>query len=220
MFKRARNVVIKGGTFTASAGDTYKTVNNINNYSATQVISGSTLATDIPRREDRRTPPLVGDTLSPPLQQEWASVERGSAEIRDSESKTVVSDYSPSSPILDVNAPEITPVSNTEKGMSRLSSDASLHSVPASPSRISTKTIGSTEQHAANTNSQPPIHQEPFRQRLMEMLGTAYEGAERYRLEQDRIKAHHWKRWGPYLSDRQWVRTQLVMIVDIPSLYH
>lgn len=45
----------------------------------------------------------------------------------------------------------------------------------------------------------------PFRQRLAERLGAEYKGAERYRLRQDDKREKHWKRWGPYLSDRQWV---------------
>lgn len=45
----------------------------------------------------------------------------------------------------------------------------------------------------------------PFRTRLAQKLGPEYEGAERYRLQQDDKKENHWKRWGPYLSDRQWV---------------
>lgn len=45
----------------------------------------------------------------------------------------------------------------------------------------------------------------PFRQRLAEKLGVEYKGAERYRLQQDDKREKHWKRWGPYLSDRQWV---------------
>ncbi|GJE94908.1 hypothetical protein PsYK624_110840 [Phanerochaete sordida] len=43
-----------------------------------------------------------------------------------------------------------------------------------------------------------------FRERLVEQLGTDYHGAERYRLVQDDDKEVHWKRWGPYVSDRQW----------------
>jgi hypothetical protein len=45
-----------------------------------------------------------------------------------------------------------------------------------------------------------------YRQRLAQKLGGEYEGAEKYRLLQDGKKERHWKRWGPYLSDRQWVR--------------
>ncbi|KAJ7703229.1 Six-hairpin glycosidase-like protein [Mycena rosella] len=43
-----------------------------------------------------------------------------------------------------------------------------------------------------------------YRDRLAEKLGADYKGAERYRLLQDGNKEKHWKRWGPYLSDRQW----------------
>ncbi|KAI0081875.1 hypothetical protein K474DRAFT_1655737 [Panus rudis PR-1116 ss-1] len=52
-----------------------------------------------------------------------------------------------------------------------------------------------------STAERPP---EPFRHRLLKKLHTDYHGAERYRLEQDERKERHWKRWGPYLSDRQW----------------
>ncbi|KAF8348398.1 glycoside hydrolase family 63 protein [Amanita rubescens] len=47
---------------------------------------------------------------------------------------------------------------------------------------------------------QPRSH----RQRLAEALGAAYKGAEKHRLQQDDDREKHWKRWGPYLSDRQW----------------
>ena len=49
----------------------------------------------------------------------------------------------------------------------------------------------------------------PYRDRLLRRIGNEYRGAERYRLETDRKKEVHWKRWGPYLSDRQWVRLLL-----------
>lgn len=51
----------------------------------------------------------------------------------------------------------------------------------------------------------------PYRDRLLQRLGNEYRGAERYRLEADRKKEVHWKKWGPYVSDRQWVR--------LPHLY-
>lgn len=44
-----------------------------------------------------------------------------------------------------------------------------------------------------------------FRQRILEKLGAEYHSAERYRLLQDDDRSKHWKRWGPYLSERQWV---------------
>ncbi|KAI0066247.1 hypothetical protein BV25DRAFT_1797668 [Artomyces pyxidatus] len=54
----------------------------------------------------------------------------------------------------------------------------------------------------------PPATQDApaksYRDRVREKLGKDYEGVERYRLDQDNAKARHWKRWGPYLSDRQW----------------
>ncbi|KIJ67690.1 hypothetical protein HYDPIDRAFT_165553 [Hydnomerulius pinastri MD-312] len=43
-----------------------------------------------------------------------------------------------------------------------------------------------------------------YRQRLSATSGTDYEGAEKHRLQQDEKRERHWKRWGPYLSDRQW----------------
>ncbi|KAJ3512632.1 hypothetical protein NLJ89_g3412 [Agrocybe chaxingu] len=50
--------------------------------------------------------------------------------------------------------------------------------------------------------SPPPV--QPFRERLRQALGNEYKSAERYRLECDDSREKHWKRWGPYLSDRQW----------------
>lgn len=52
----------------------------------------------------------------------------------------------------------------------------------------------------------------PFRIRLLKRLGDKYVGAEKYRLDQDAKKEAHWKRWGPYLSDRQWVSVSRVRI--------
>ncbi|KAF8552505.1 hypothetical protein OG21DRAFT_1415935 [Imleria badia] len=46
--------------------------------------------------------------------------------------------------------------------------------------------------------------QKSYRQRLSDRLGANYQGVERYRLQQDDARQRHWKRWGPYLSDRQW----------------
>ena len=48
----------------------------------------------------------------------------------------------------------------------------------------------------------------PYRQRLADALGAVYKGAEKHRLQQDDDREKHWKRWGPYLSDRQWVGTR------------
>ena len=54
-----------------------------------------------------------------------------------------------------------------------------------------------------------PQSTKSYRQVLLDKLGTKYEGVERYRLDQDGAKERHWKRWGPYLSERQWVSTLL-----------
>ncbi|KAF9527391.1 glycoside hydrolase family 63 protein [Crepidotus variabilis] len=48
----------------------------------------------------------------------------------------------------------------------------------------------------------PPVR--AYRDRLAEKLGEKYKGVERHRLEQDNDHQKHWKRYGPYLSDRQW----------------
>lgn len=51
-------------------------------------------------------------------------------------------------------------------------------------------------------NEQAP---QSYRDRLRQRLGTAYKTVEQYRLDQDDKRERHWKRWGPYVSDRQWV---------------
>ncbi|KAF8514245.1 Six-hairpin glycosidase-like protein [Hysterangium stoloniferum] len=43
-----------------------------------------------------------------------------------------------------------------------------------------------------------------YREKLFDQLGADYQGVERYRLSEDEAKERHWKRWGPYLSERQW----------------
>ncbi|KII92355.1 hypothetical protein PLICRDRAFT_102685 [Plicaturopsis crispa FD-325 SS-3] len=61
---------------------------------------------------------------------------------------------------------------------------------------------------AINTNPPPKNTKTPpsnsYRSRLINELGGHYRGVERHRLLQDEKKKRHWKRWGPYLSDRQW----------------
>lgn len=51
---------------------------------------------------------------------------------------------------------------------------------------------------------EPKIDTRPLRERLIAEIGTEYQSVEQYRLEQDAKKEHHWKRWGPYLAERQW----------------
>ncbi|KAI0256189.1 Six-hairpin glycosidase-like protein [Lactifluus subvellereus] len=43
-----------------------------------------------------------------------------------------------------------------------------------------------------------------YRETLRQKLGAAYKTTEQYRLDQDGKRERHWKRWGPYVSDRQW----------------
>jgi hypothetical protein len=54
------------------------------------------------------------------------------------------------------------------------------------------------------------LDQRPYRVRLAEKLGAQYKGVEKYRLEQDQKRDRHWKRFGPYVSDRQWVSNKFV----------
>lgn len=60
----------------------------------------------------------------------------------------------------------------------------------------------------SDSPAQPEVARDTrtFRERLVEATGSEYRGTERYRVVQDDNKEIHWKRWGPYLSDRQWVR--------------
>ena len=74
------------------------------------------------------------------------------------------------------------------------------------------------------SNSGRSREEETFQNRLLKKLGTRYDGCERYRLEEDEKKLNHWKRWGSYLSDRQWVGVGLSLYalcyIEILSLGH
>ena len=72
------------------------------------------------------------------------------------------------------------------------------------PQRKNTDNPDSGDENDGLNAATPPL--QPYRERLAEKLGDKYKGAEKYRLEQDEARERHWKRWGPYLSDRQWVR--------------
>ena len=76
---------------------------------------------------------------------------------------------------------------------------------PTYPARRATDS--SPKQDAAeNTFTQATeAERRPYRERLAQQLGDEYKGAEKYRLREDDERRKHWKRWGPYLSDRQWV---------------
>ena len=60
--------------------------------------------------------------------------------------------------------------------------------------------------------SSDDIPSKSYRDRLAQKLAGEYRGAERFRLLQDEKRERHWKKWGPYLSDRQWVR-----LVPLPT---
>jgi len=56
-----------------------------------------------------------------------------------------------------------------------------------------------------SSTRQTQTETQTYRQRLLHKLGSAkYTSVEEYRLDQDRERSRHWKRWGPYLSERQW----------------
>jgi hypothetical protein len=55
-----------------------------------------------------------------------------------------------------------------------------------------------------NTNACSP-HPQTLRDRLMASMGPRYTSVEEYRLNQSDRYEKHWKRWGPYVSERQWV---------------
>ena len=79
---------------------------------------------------------------------------------------------------------------------------------PTLPVRKNT-TDSSPRQDADNTFNQDTEampQMRSYRERLAQQLGDKYKGAEKYRLREDDKREKHWKRWGPYLSDRQWVK--------------
>lgn len=75
---------------------------------------------------------------------------------------------------------------------------------PAASPKLPTKASKTAPSDLNGTQENDSI--KSYRQRLSESLGADYHGVEKYRLLQDQKRERHWKRWGPYLSDRQWVR--------------
>lgn len=93
-----------------------------------------------------------------------------------------------------------------EPTVSRSSSDVplSIH-IPRPP--LSTQpTPPQKRESKSDSPSQPEVTRDSrsFRERLVEAVGPDYHGAERFRVVQCDKKELHWKRWGPYVSDRQW----------------
>ncbi|KAF8893397.1 Six-hairpin glycosidase-like protein [Infundibulicybe gibba] len=58
--------------------------------------------------------------------------------------------------------------------------------------------------NASKSGGETASEPRSYRERLSAMHGIEYMGAEKHRLMQDDNRERHWKRWGPYLSDRQW----------------
>lgn len=57
----------------------------------------------------------------------------------------------------------------------------------------------------ARAGNEPPTTSGRYRDKIVTRLQSEYQSVERYRLLQDERKERHWKKWGPYLSERQWV---------------
>ncbi|KAF8658306.1 hypothetical protein AX16_002076 [Volvariella volvacea WC 439] len=76
---------------------------------------------------------------------------------------------------------------------------------PAAPPKlgINAKTSGESSPNVGR-NQDENLEYTSYRERLLAKLKDDYKGVERYRLQQDAARERHWKRWGPYLSDRQW----------------
>lgn len=63
------------------------------------------------------------------------------------------------------------------------------------------------ESHAARhwiCTDNPLLIQQSLRDRLVAELGPRFHSVEEYRLQQSDKYQVHWKRWGPYVSERQW----------------
>ena len=58
-----------------------------------------------------------------------------------------------------------------------------------------------------------------YRERVLDKLGDDYEGVERYRLKQDGKRERHWKRWGPYVSERQWVSGHSILQISFITFW-
>ncbi|KAF8335749.1 uncharacterized protein EI90DRAFT_2913018 [Cantharellus anzutake] len=63
---------------------------------------------------------------------------------------------------------------------------------------------GSPRTRSADGSRSAGAREPTYRSQILRKLGTQYTSVEEYRLDQDRDRERHWKRWGPYLSERQW----------------
>ncbi|CAE6481441.1 unnamed protein product [Rhizoctonia solani] len=79
-------------------------------------------------------------------------------------------------------------------------------SAPAAPAPLPKSKTKAEDVDEDEPVAQGQTDTRSYRQKVLDALGTSYTSVENYRLEQDARKERHWKRWGPYLAERQWVR--------------
>lgn len=81
--------------------------------------------------------------------------------------------------------------------------------IPKQP--LATPNVGHTQHKAGPTTPKEGADKgsetttKKYRERVAAELKSEYESVERHRLLQDERKERHWKKWGPYLAERQWV---------------
>ena len=93
--------------------------------------------------------------------------------------------------------------------------DPSTGTPTNTPKRISSRLFrASSPTPTEDVNLYIDVPEDPHRNRLLQRPVRDYCGAERYRLEADRKKEVHWKKWGPYLSDRQWVHLSCLHSIE------
>jgi hypothetical protein len=118
-------------------------------------------------------------------------------------------------------APDSPVTTKTALPSSRTQSHANGHSrEPSSPGAIPRRTARSqsrgSETSFASVNRENFAKTRPFPTPGVKepscdpMDSYAYKSVEEERLKEDAAKKKHWKRWGPYLSERQWVRAPLI----------
>lgn len=61
---------------------------------------------------------------------------------------------------------------------------------------------------ASETDTPRNRDEETLRDKLMRSMGPRYTSVEEFRLDQAEHYEKHWRRWGPYLSERQWVSSR------------
>lgn len=111
----------------------------------------------------------------------------------------------PATPSSNINVPRPTlqakRAENGNNGSGLVNSDRNLAAVAVEDPEAN-------EKYGVNgngpTSAEPPKPRVSYRQRVLNKLGTQYSSVEEHRLDQDRARERHWKRWGPYLSERQW----------------